>query len=89
MQYNVYMNDTNTTQNDAKVFVLPTRNRNEYRCTRSMLYGKGSSGYNDLTSRNGHYILAYSAHEALLEMARRFPADGGNFTCQLWKENYI
>lgn len=72
---------------------MPNR-QYEYRCTRSVIYRHlPEPQRSNLTSRNGHYIVASGPMAALLEMKRRFPDDvaaaqiGGYapFTLQLWK----
>jgi hypothetical protein len=61
---------------------------NEYRCTRSWPYRERHCiGHNDLGSRQGHYILAESEFDAILEMVRSFPGDGGDFTSDLSKSS--
>lgn len=59
---------------------------NEYRCTRSDLYSHNCIGRDDLTARQGHYVVARSEEEALEEMRRRHPAER-NFTVAIWKKN--
>lgn len=59
----------------------------EYRVTRNAPYNNPRCfGFSDLTARQGYYIVAASAEEALLEMHKQFPRDNFNFTCQFWKE---
>lgn len=68
---------------------------NEYRCTRSKLYGPESLGFNDVTAREGHYIIARTEDGARQEMIRRFVGPDAEmygwgkvrFTVDLWKEN--
>jgi len=48
---------------------------NEYRCTRPAMYDEGSLGHDDVSVRQGHYIMAKSAEEAFDIMKQRFPAD--------------
>jgi len=60
---------------------------NEYRMTRNSLYGHNCIGRDDLSARNGHYITAGTEHEARVQMNAMYPADAGDFTCQLWKED--
>lgn len=57
-----------------------------YRCTRRRPYGPGSLGHTDVHARQGHYITARNADEALAEMVRRFPLDCGAFDVELWRE---
>ncbi len=58
---------------------------NEYRCTRNSLYREGSIGYNDMSARDGHYILAYNRDGALRQMMLRYPNEV-DFTCDLWRK---
>lgn len=66
---------------------------NEYRCTRMSPYMHDGRVTVDIAQREGHYIVAQSANDALLEMAERFPddVDGGDpigyFSVETWKEN--
>lgn len=70
----------NDTASDKKTKVV-----NEYRCTRSDLYKHDCFGREDLSARDGHYIVSFTAEAALEEMKRRYPAEK-NFTVDLWKE---
>ena len=44
-----------------------------YRCTISDLYPQGSIGYDDLTARQGVYIVAASVYDAQEGMKRLYP----------------
>ena len=60
---------------------------NEYRLTRNQMYPEGCMGFTDLSARQGHYIDAENAAEALEKMHQRYPDDWKGFTCVLWAEN--
>lgn len=61
---------------------------NEYRCTRGSLYRHPCFGHDDLTARQGHYVVAKDEIDAILEMRRMFPHDPENsFTAHLWKKD--
>jgi hypothetical protein len=58
----------------------------EYRCTRNALYTHDCLGHDDITARQGYYIKADSAEEALEKMAIRFPEEvNEGFTVQEWE----
>ena len=67
----------------------------EYRCTRVVLYLADCPGKTDLSSRQGHYVVADSPEAARREMAESFPQDlpraaehgVAAFTADLWKKN--
>lgn len=88
MSYNLPMNET-THEVTPTVEVLHKRVvMNEYRLTRDRLYSNVNCiGRDDLTARDGHYIVADCELEAKMKMAERYPDDGYNFTCQLWKKD--
>ena len=60
---------------------------NEYRCTRNSPYMHECIGKDDLGARQGHYVQATSALEAMEIMAEDFPQDKHGFTAELWQEN--
>lgn len=60
---------------------------NEYRCTRNSPYGYNTPGHKDLSSRQGHYIKAFTEKEAIREMMRRFPDDMMGFTATIWRNS--
>jgi hypothetical protein len=47
----------------------------EYRCTRADIYPPGSTGHDDAGARQGHYIMATDAEDALRRMAQAFPGE--------------
>ena len=51
----------------------------QYRCTRNSPNPKAP-----IAERQGHYVIARSEEEALLEMQRRFPNDTLGFTILTW-----
>jgi len=58
----------------------------EYRCTRNSLYLHNCLGHNDLSARQGHYIMAESTEEAWEKMASRFPKETEiGFTIHEWQ----
>ncbi len=58
----------------------------EYRCTRNAPYTHDCIGHDDITARQGYYIKANSAEEALEKMAARFPEEvNEGFTVQEWE----
>ena len=59
----------------------------EYRCTRNAPYLQQCIGHNDLSARQGYYLLAVSESEAWQKMAVRFPEEAfDGFTIQSWSE---
>ena len=58
----------------------------EYRCTRTSLYKHDCGGRDNLSARQGHYVVACCRDHALLAMAERFPGDPGFFTVDVAKE---
>ena len=44
----------------------------EFRCTRSDLYSHDCIGHDDITTRQGYYIIAENRHEAIKIMMERF-----------------
>ena len=59
--------------------------KNEYRCTRPDLYSHQlDGGRMNPELRQGHYIQANSAEEALAIMQKKFPEE--KFDVQFWKE---
>jgi len=67
---------------------MTTTTTREYRCTRDAPYTAPTcEGHTDRKCRQGHYVQAASATEALQTMARDFPADvadGHGFTAHRW-----
>ena len=62
----------------------------EYRLTRNSSYSNPNCrGHNDLTARQGYYILANSPDEALAEMSARFPDDETGFTVEVMGEVHL
>lgn len=58
----------------------------EYRCTRNASYSHHCIGHEDITARQGYYIKANSAKEALEKMFIRFPEEvKEGFTVEEWK----
>ena len=58
----------------------------EYRCTRNALYSHQCLGHDDLSARQGYYIMAASEEEAWQRMATRFPEEViEGFTVQEWQ----
>jgi hypothetical protein len=59
----------------------------EYRCTREEPY-RYCTEHPVLEARQGYYVTAFSAEDALEIMAKRFPEDveaGYWFTIQFWR----
>lgn len=58
----------------------------EYRCTRNASYSHQCLGRDDLSARQGYYIMASSQEEAWEKMAVRFPEETGEgFTVEQWQ----
>lgn len=58
----------------------------EYRCTRNAPYAHPCDGRSDLSARNGYYIRAKTARDALQIMAERFREETSfGFTVHEWK----
>lgn len=58
----------------------------EYRCTRNAPYAHPCDGRSDLSARNGYYIRAETAPDALQIMTDRFPEEAiQGFTVDEWK----
>ncbi|MDJ0726223.1 MAG: hypothetical protein QNJ38_14005 [Prochloraceae cyanobacterium] len=58
----------------------------EYRCTRNEPYKHDCIGHDDITARQGHYIMANCAEAAWQEMAKRYPQETElGFTVQEWE----
>ena len=59
----------------------------EWRCTRPAVYQNDDCpGRTNLSARQGYYIRANTASEALKIMASKFPEEASfGFDCQLWK----
>ncbi|MDF5722152.1 MAG: hypothetical protein PUP91_17025 [Rhizonema sp. PD37] len=58
----------------------------EYRCTRNALYTHDCLGHDDITARQGYYIVADIEEEAWQKMATRFPEEvKDGFTVQQWE----
>lgn len=59
----------------------------EYRCTRNGPYSHPCDGSSDLSARNGYYIRAQTALDALQIMTDRFPQETvQGFTVDEWKD---
>lgn len=57
----------------------------EYRCTRNANYSHKCIGHDDLTARQGYYIMAISEESAWEKMAVRFPEEVNiGFTVTEW-----
>lgn len=56
----------------------------EFRCTRPELYGPGCPGHLDVTARNGHYIRAKTAADAIAQMNVQYPGEW--IQVQLWRD---
>ncbi|MGB3495288.1 MAG: hypothetical protein WBA57_21335 [Elainellaceae cyanobacterium] len=57
---------------------------NTYRCTRSIPYQSGQ-GKDNLCARQGYYIPATNAEEAIAQMQERFPDEPiESFTVEIW-----
>lgn len=66
--------------------MLGRTNMNEYRLTRPWQYrNPNCPGHKDKSARQGYYIRANTAKEAVDEMRLEFPHE--SFDVQLWKEN--
>ena len=62
------------------------RMEREFRCTRNASYSHQCLGHNDLSARQGYYIMATSKEEAWEKMATRFPEETSEgFTVQEWE----
>ena len=58
----------------------------EFRCTRNALYSHDCLGHEDISARQGYYIMAASEEEAWQRMATRFPEEAGDgFTVEQWQ----
>ena len=57
---------------------------NEYRCTRNQPYQHDCIGREDIGARQGYYIKAKNATDALLVMKREWPNDTAGFTVELF-----
>lgn len=58
----------------------------EYRCTRNAPYAHPCDGRSDQGARNGYYIRAETAQDALQIMTDRFPQEASpGFTIDEWK----
>lgn len=58
----------------------------EFRCTRNAPYSHQCLGHDDLSARQGYYIMAADSEEAWERMACRFPEETGvGFTVQEWQ----
>lgn len=58
----------------------------EYRCTRNASYSHQCLGRDDLSARQGYYIMASSQEEAWEKMAVRYPEETKEgFTVQEWQ----
>lgn len=59
----------------------------EYRCTRNAPYSQPCDGRSDLSARNGYYIRAETARDALQIMTARFREEASfGFTVEEWKD---
>lgn len=59
----------------------------EYRCTRNAPYLQQCLGHDDLSVRQGYYLMAASESEAWQKMAVRFPEEAfEGFTIQSWSQ---
>lgn len=61
---------------------------NEYRCTRNQPYTHNCIGRDDIGARQGYYIEAQSADEALRIMADEWSNDTAGFTVQNVEDLY-
>jgi len=62
----------------------------EYRCTRNASYSHQCLGHDDLSARQGYYLMAESSEEAWQKMACRFPEETlEGFTVQEWEGSDI
>lgn len=58
----------------------------EFRCTRNALYSHDCLGHEDISARQGYYIMAASKEEAWQRMATRFPEETKEgFTVEEWQ----
>jgi hypothetical protein len=58
----------------------------EYRCTRNAPYSHPCDGSSDLSARNGYYLRAETAQDAMQRMVERFPEETSfGFTVDEWK----
>ncbi|MEG5049819.1 MULTISPECIES: hypothetical protein [unclassified Microcoleus] len=58
----------------------------EYRCTRNAPYSHPCDGRSDRGARNGYYIRAETAQDAMQRMVERFPEETSfGFTVDEWK----
>jgi len=58
----------------------------EYRCTRNALYSHNCLGHDNISARQGYYIIAESSEEAWEKMACRFPEEtNAGFTVDEWQ----
>lgn len=59
-----------------------------FRCTRNVVYRRGTEGHRNLRARQGYYIKAPNPEHAKLQMAIRFPEDLDGcpypFTAEAW-----
>lgn len=63
-----------------------SKSKQEFRCTRNSMYqGEGNLGKDNLSAREGHYIVADSEDAALDRMAEKFPDDRRGFTADWFK----
>lgn len=59
----------------------------EFRCTRNAPYAHSCDGQSDLSARQGYYIRAETARDALQIMADRFHRETiQGFTIDEWKD---
>lgn len=57
----------------------------EFRCTRNTSYTHDCLGRDDISARQGYYIKARDADDAIRQMAERFPEDTAGFTATKWQ----
>jgi hypothetical protein len=57
----------------------------EFRCTRNKPYVGNCPGAKDHSARQGYYIVAFSADEAIKQMEAKFPDEPEGFTAKFWK----
>jgi hypothetical protein len=57
----------------------------EFRCTRNTPYMHNCLGRDDISARQGYYIKARDAEDAIRKMAERFPEDTEGFTATKWQ----
>ena len=65
----------------AKTALMP-----EWRLTRPGIYHEGCQGYADVSARQGYYVRAWSAEDAVTKLAKEFPSDVA-FDVQPWGHN--